>query len=103
MRAFGGLRAVWHACLFLLVGFAFVASGLAGSVVSPSSSSLLLHAKVDLHVGLSGTQMRSARISGLVPILRLRQPHVDPIPDTLRSRALDRSERKRRVRVQSFD
>ena len=77
--------------------------GLAGSVVCPSSSSLLPYAKVDLHVGLAGAQIHSPRISEPVPVLWLRQRRAERIPDALHSRALDRPEWKRRVRVQYFD
>ena len=39
--AFGDARAVWRARLFLFVGFALMAGGLAGSVVRPFFSCLL--------------------------------------------------------------
>ena len=80
-----------------------MAGGLAASVVCPSSSSLLPYAKVDLHVGFSRAKIRSLWVFGPVLVSRLRQCRAERVPDALRSRALDRPERKRRVQVQSFD
>lgn len=42
-EGFGDSRAVWRARLFLFIGFALMAGGLAGSVVSIKFSTLLLY------------------------------------------------------------
>ena len=43
---FGDARAVWRARLFLFIGFALMAGGLAGSVVSLGSLLLVLNASL---------------------------------------------------------
>lgn len=98
-EGFGDSRAVWRARLFLFVGFALMAGGLAGSVVCRSSNHHPSRALTNspTYKGIAGAQIRSPRISGPVPVLWLCQRRAERVPDALRSRALDRPKRERRV------
>ena len=74
---FGDSSAVWRARLFLFIGFAFMAGGLAGSVVR------LLQVSSNFRFGLNffnppppdylGFEIRLAQLPGTIHILRLRQ------------------------------
>lgn len=103
---FGDSRAVWRARLFLFVGFALMAGGLAGSVVRLFSSH---HPRSEgrltwiAHIGIAGAQVHHSRVPRSISILRLCQRRGECVPHALRSRTLDRAKRERRVRVQSLD
>ena len=101
-EGFSESGAVWRARLFLFVGFALMAGGLAGSVVCSLqffTSPFFFHTKtcIPSPIGLAGPQICPPGISGSVPVLRLRQRRAERIPNALRSRALDRPKRERRV------
>ena len=73
-EGFGDSRAVWRARLFLFIGFAFMAGGLAGSVVC------LLKVESNFHSGLNflcsdclGFEIRLAQLPSTIHLLRLRQ------------------------------
>ena len=55
------------------------------------------------HIGPAGAQVRYSRVSRAVSVLRVCQRRRERLPDAFRGRALDRSKRERRVRVQSLD
>ena len=102
-EGFGDSSAVWRARLFLFVGFALMAGGLAGSVVCPTVPVCALLLTPLPITGLTRAQIRHGRISGPVPVLRLRERRTERVVDALRSSPLDRPKREQRVRVQSFD
>ena len=102
-EGFSDSRAVWRARLFLFVGFALMAGGLAGSVVRYSFSHREFRGRIIMHIGITGTQVYHSRVSRAVSVLRVRQRRRERVPYAFRSRALDRAKRKWRVRVQSLD
>ena len=56
-----------------------------------------------MHIGTASAQVRYSRVSRAVSVLRVCQRRRERVPDAFRSRALDRSKRERRVRIQSLD
>lgn len=102
-EGFSDSRAVWRARLFLFVGFALMAGGLAGSVVRYFFSHQELGGRVIVYIGIAGAQIRHSRVSRAVSVLRVRQRRRERVPYAFRSRALDRTKRKWRVRVQPLD
>jgi Uncharacterised protein family (UPF0220) len=102
-EGFSDSRAVWRARLFLFVGFALMAGGLAGSVVRYFFSHQEFGGRMIMDIGIAGTQVHYSRVSRAVSVLRVRQRRRKRVPYAFRSRALDRAKRKWRVRVQSLD
>ena len=68
-EGFGDARAVWRARLFLFVGFALMAGGLAGSVVRCVFSHLEFAGLIIMHIGVAGTQIHYSRVSRAVSVL----------------------------------
>ena len=102
-EGFGDSRAVWRARLFLFIGFALMAGGLAGSVVrlaKYASFELLLMVVRCISADGSGAQIRPARVRGAVHLLRLRQCLAECRAHAVRGGTLDIAERRQRVRVQ---
>jgi hypothetical protein len=102
-EGFSDSRAVWRARLFLFVGFALMAGGLAGSVVRYFFSHQVIGGRMIMYIGTAGTQVHYSRVFRAVSVLRVRQRRRERVPYAFRSRALDRAKRKWRVRVQSLD
>jgi hypothetical protein len=76
---FGDSTAVWRARLFLFIGFAFLAGGLAGSVVCLSqnfSSGLTFYSLLDR----LGFEIHLAQLPGTIHLLRLRQRFTECLP-----------------------
>lgn len=90
---YGDSRAVWRARLFLFIGFAFMAGGLAGSVVRLISP--LFETAICLTTPLvpSCAQIYHEGLPGAVYILWLRQRLAECGPDAVGSCALDRTKR----------
>lgn len=102
-EGFGDSRAVWRARLFLFIGFALMAGGLAGSIVRPLPPPLFLNfnlSNMRLIAVDSGVEIRPPRLSGAVHLLRLRQRLAERRHDVIGRRPLDRTEWQQRVRVQ---
>lgn len=108
----GDSTAVWRARLVLFIGFALMAGGLAGSVVSVYCSLFgvkslvltiyalpLLPSRV---VDCPHFEVHRQAVRGTVHILRLRKCFPECRPHVVRYRSLDIAEHKWRVRVQSF-
>jgi hypothetical protein len=94
----GDARAVWRARLFLFIGFAMMAGGLAGSVVrSPLSRRNIM--LVTTGAVRPRAQVRLEQLPGAVQILRLRECLPEHPPHALCLRPLDCPEHEQRVRV----
>jgi len=103
-EGFGDSRAVWRARLFLFIGFALMAGGLAGSVVRLlflfldfQNAFVLIIAFVIIDCPCP--QIHPERISRTVHVLRLRQCVAECRSHAFGHRSLVRSEYKQRIRV----
>lgn len=98
-EGFGDSSAVWRARLFLFIGFALMAGGLAGSVVRQNTLSLSYVPYLSSYADCSGAQICHSWVYRSVHILRLCERIAECGSDVIRSVPLGRSEHVERVRL----
>jgi hypothetical protein len=92
-------RAVWRARLFLFVGFVFMSCGLVGSIVR-TLGLFSIKSYTYSFIDSLDSQVRHARLSRTIHILRLRQRSTERGYHALHHHSLGCTEYQRRVRVQ---
>ena len=101
-EGFGDSRAVWRARLFLFIGFAFMAGGLAGSVVR-NHGFFVERKKADRsRLDRLGVEVCAAQLPRAVHVLWICERLAELGDDALCSCTLDWPEHEQRVRVQPY-
>ena len=100
--SFGGEpNIIWRARLFLFIGFALMAGGLAGSAVSIFLSFAPYIDADDEMIVYPHSQVYRPRIGTQIPILRIRKRVPKRLSHVSRRRPLARTTRLLRIRIQS--